>query len=135
MNWIVYNTETGTLISKHETEPTTYSSVNSIAQVDFIFMPMQPLYLLRYDGNNVIANTEENIEAFKPIETAPIDSVYLKSILENLENPSMGQIVFVEEFNSTYRYDGDTWSQCGDNSILREGLIKGSLYADEVKVG
>jgi len=135
MNWIVYNTDTGTLVSKHETEPTTYSTDNSIAQVDFMFMPMQPLYLLRYDGNNVIANTEENIESFKPIQSIDLDTLPMVKDLDTIIEPSLNQVIYVEELNSTFKYDGTNWNQTGVNNILNYGLGLGFLYINNLKVG
>lgn len=135
MTWIVYNTDTGTLVSKHETEPSTYGLDHSIAEVDFMFMPMQPLYLLRYDGNNVIANTEENIESFKPIQSIDLDTLPMVKDLDNIVEPSLNQVIYIEELNSSFKYDSTNWNQTGVNNILNYGLGLGFLYINNLKVG
>lgn len=109
--WIVYNTNTGTLILKQETQPTDFGVDNSIVEVNFVFMPSQPLYLLRYDGNIVIANTEENIQVFKPIESINLDYLPTFQDLNTISNPTLNQIIYIDEYNTTFKYNGSEWVQ------------------------
>jgi hypothetical protein len=60
MNWIVYNTTDGTILSKSENEPTPGPGEAKV-QTNFFFMPGQPLHLLMWDGSEVQANSENNI--------------------------------------------------------------------------
>jgi len=60
MIWIVYNTLDTTIIRTSESEPVIVDD-ESKAQTDYLFIPMQPLYLLSWNGVSVIPNSNENI--------------------------------------------------------------------------
>ena len=64
MTWILYDKETGTVISHGNNQPVGYSADKDIAQVDFIFWDAQPDYLYKYDGVNLVPNDEELIKLF-----------------------------------------------------------------------
>lgn len=50
---------------------------------------------------------------------------------------SNGKLIYVEEFNNLFVYSEalQDWQQVGENNILREGLISGSLYVNKIKAG
>ena len=66
--WILYNVATGTILETDPEQPTGYSPDKAAADVDFVFLPGQPLYLLRFDGSNIVPNSEVNIKIFSPCE-------------------------------------------------------------------
>ena len=50
---------------------------------------------------------------------------------------SNNKLVYVEEFDNVFIYSDalQRWHQIGENNILREGLISGSLYVNNIKAG
>lgn len=61
MIWIVYNTDTGVLISSSTTEPSINQDESKV-EVDFIFNAGQPFYFFKYDGSDVVENDEGSIQ-------------------------------------------------------------------------
>ena len=53
----------------------------------------------------------------------------------NAISPVIDQIVYVQNMDISFRYNGTEWEQCGETAIYRGGLISGKLYVNELKVG
>ena len=72
--------------------------------------------------------TEEQLEQIKShgILALPIDEI---------TDPFEGQLIYNKDLDIRFQYVSGSWVQCGGETILREGLINGSLYVNEVTVG
>lgn len=134
--WIVYDIATGTILEKSTTEPTVNDPTKDKADVNYLFIPGQPVYLLRYNGTDVEANTEENINHFHPTTNAggvislnSLDELYL------IGAPDLRSTYYIRELDISFQYNGAAWVQCAENVILREGLAIGTIYALDVKIG
>ena len=135
MTWILYNIATGTILSTDPTEPTGYSPDKAVAQVSFLFMVGQSATMHMYNGVEVVPNTEENIQLFNPYFSSEISAVDNKDLISLISVPELNQTVYVRDMDISFTYNGSKWVQCGENVILRDGLIKEALYANNVKIG
>ncbi len=64
-----------------------------------------------------------------------VPSVENKSDLEAVVPSPEDKIVYVCSLDANFKYTGSQWIQCGENTILREGLVKGAIYVNQVKIG
>ena len=135
MTWILYNIATGTVLDTDPTQPTGYSPDKAVAEVDFKFMTGQPVTMFRYNGTNIEPNTEHNIQLFNPFLSSEITAVDTKQFMELIASPELNQTVYVRELDASFKYTGVIWEQCGDETILREGLITEKLYTNNTKIG
>jgi len=133
--WILYNIQTGTILENDPTEPTGYSPDKATANVDFNFLPSQPLYFLRYNGSAIEANSEVNIKLFEPFQSGEIETLPTKEMLSLIVEHELNQVVYVQEYNISYWYNGSIWEQCGQEVALRYGLGLGFIYALDVEIG
>jgi len=60
MIWIVYEVETGFILSTSDVEPTVNSGEDT-TEVDWLYIPEQPIEFWKFDGSNPIPCTEEEI--------------------------------------------------------------------------
>lgn len=134
MTWILYNIATGTVLQTGTNEPTGYSPDKASSEVYFNFLPSQPLYLFKYNGSEIVENSEYNINLFSPLQISDVTSVPDKSFLDSIVEPVIGQVVYAQNMDISFRYNGAKWKQCGETAIYRGGLISGKLYVNELKV-
>ena len=66
-----------------------------------------------------------------------VTSVETKSDLETIKNLYDGRTAYVREFNISFVYDENesAWKQAGENAILQDGLVKGAIFVNQLKVG
>jgi len=66
-----------------------------------------------------------------------VTSVETKADLETIKNLHDGRTAYVREFNISFVYDENesAWRQAGENAILQDGLVKGAIFVNELKVG
>lgn len=134
MTWILYNISTGTVLETDPNEPTGYSPDKAPAQVSFEFLPSQPLYLFKYSDSEIVPNSEANIKLFSPFQMSDVTSVPNKTFLDSIVDPVIGQVVYTQNMDISFRYNGTKWKQCGETAIYRGGLISGKLYVNELEV-
>lgn len=82
MIWIVYYVTTGTIALTSAEEPTPGPG-QDVAQVDYLFPPIQPTYFYRYDdqAEEVQVNTEDNIILAESDYMIQIDADVAKDVL------------------------------------------------------
>lgn len=102
-----------------------------------------------YDESGTTPFTESTLEAFFRANTgfniasggngASSASVLYMELNRsqdlNVITPVIGQVVYVQNMDISFRYNGTEWKQCGETAIYRGGLISGTLYVNELKVG
>lgn len=54
--------------------------------------------------------------------------------LLEIANP-LNEVVYVRDSNVSFFYENGSWTQCGEEEILREGLALGKLYVNQLRVG
>jgi len=66
-----------------------------------------------------------------------VTSVETKADLEKIKNLYDGRTAYVREFNISFVYDENesAWKQAGENTILQDGLVKGAIFVNQLKVG
>lgn len=66
-----------------------------------------------------------------------VTSVETKADLEKIKNLYDGRTAYVREFNISFVYDENesAWKQAGENAILQDGLVKGAIFVNKLKVG
>ena len=66
-----------------------------------------------------------------------VTSVETKADLEKIKNLYDGRTAYVREFNISFVYDENesAWKQAGENAILQDGLVKGAIFVNQLKVG
>ena len=58
-----------------------------------------------------------------------------ENLLNQIQNAVQGTVIYVKEYDVSFEYSGTKWVQCGEDSLLREGLIKESIYVNDVQAG
>jgi len=100
--------------------------------------PKEALIIYRDEDDNTTwykKTGEGDFDLELVLAANPVSGVETKQQLEDLIAPSEGQRVYVENIDSTFVYKSGQWEQCGEDVILREGLISGSLFVNEITVG
>jgi len=66
-----------------------------------------------------------------------VTSVETKADLETIKNLYDGRTAYVRELNISFVYDENesAWKQAGENAILQDGLVKGAIFVNQLKVG
>ena len=66
-----------------------------------------------------------------------VTSVETKADLDTIKNKPYGRTAYVREFNISFVYDENesAWKQAGENAILQDGLVKGAIFVNQLKVG
>ena len=66
-----------------------------------------------------------------------VTSVETKADLETIKNLHDDRTAYVRELNISFVDDGNesAWKQAGENTILQDGLVKGAIFVNELKVG
>ena len=64
-------------------------------------------------------------------------SVETKADLETIKNLHDDRTAYVRELNISFVYDENesAWKQAGENAILQDGLVKGAIFVNQLKVG
>ena len=75
-----------------------------------------------------IAVTETDLLSLKGSAIRSLES-------EEIASPYEGQIIYNKDLDINFEYTDGDWVQCGEETILRGGLISGSLYVNKLTVG
>lgn len=101
----------------------TYDDANNQLLIGVKFVQGNPTFV---NGNPILG---ELISAISPATVSTF------SELQEMGSPVLDKIMYVKDLDISFEYDGSKWVQCGENTILRDGLIKESLYANNVRIG